>query len=62
MTKMNRSRASKLYITCSYFKSLKFFSGTMAEPLRSHFAKMGGGGGHTTSMSYSAKVCSVSVS
>ena len=33
---ISRSRASKLYITCSYVKSLNFF----LEPLRGHFAKI----------------------
>ena len=37
---ISRSRASKLYIICLYFKSLKFFSGAIAEPLLSHFVKI----------------------
>ena len=34
------SRASKLYITCSYFKSLKCFRIPISESFRSHFAKI----------------------
>ena len=81
----SRSCVSKLYIICSYFKSLKFVSGL--EPLRSHSRKLliksrnqniflifkmnptryivfcpskiigEGGSPRTTSISYSAKVC-----
>ena len=40
MFEISRSRASKLYIICSYFKSLKFFRTAILEPLWSHFAKI----------------------
>ena len=35
----SRLRASKLYIICSYFKSLKFFWTPIPESLGSHFTK-----------------------
>ena len=37
---ISRSRSSKLYIICSYFKSLNFFLTAILEPLRSHFARI----------------------
>ena len=37
---ISRPRASKWYITCSYFKSLKFFRTAVLESLRSHFEKI----------------------
>ena len=36
-TQHTRLRASKLYITCSYFKSLKFFRTPILEPFGESF-------------------------